>query len=47
MTPGLYDGENGYGGLLNNAETHWPHIAGGIESMGHAEQEQLIGRLAI
>ena len=35
------------GGILNNAEMDWPHIAEEIESMGHAEQEQLNGRLAI
>jgi len=34
------------GELVNDAELDWPHIAEEIESMGRAEQDQLIGRLS-
>jgi hypothetical protein len=33
--------------LVNEAELDWPNIAEEIESMGRAEQDQLINRLAI
>ena len=35
------------GELVNEAELYWPHIAEEIESMGRAEQDQLISRLAV
>jgi hypothetical protein len=35
------------GELVNEAELDWPHIAEEIESMGRAEQERLISRLAV
>ena len=35
------------GELVNEAELDWPHIAEEIESVGRAEQEQLISRLAV
>jgi hypothetical protein len=35
------------GELVNEAEVDWPHIAEEIESMGRAEQDQLISRLAV
>jgi len=33
------------GELVNDVELDWPHIAEEIESMGRAEQDQLISRL--
>jgi hypothetical protein len=35
------------GELVNDAELDWPNIAEEIESMGRAEQDQLISRLAV
>jgi hypothetical protein len=35
------------GELVNEAELDWPNIAEEIESMGRAERDQLISRLAI
>jgi hypothetical protein len=35
------------GELVNEAELDWPNLAEEIESMGRAEQDQLISRLAI
>jgi len=35
------------GERVNDAEVDWPHIAEEIESMGRAEQEQLISRLSV
>jgi len=35
------------GELINEAELDWPNIAEEIESMGRAERDQLISRLAI
>ena len=35
------------GELVNEAELDWPNIAEEIESMGRAERDQLINRLAI
>jgi len=35
------------GELVNDAELDWPHIAEEIESMGRAEQDQLISRLGV
>jgi hypothetical protein len=35
------------GELVNDAEMDWPNIAEEIESMGRAEQDQLINRLAV
>jgi hypothetical protein len=35
------------GDLVNDAELDWPNIAEEIESVGRAEQDQLINRLAI
>ena len=35
------------GELVNDAELDWPNIAEEIESMGRAERDQLISRLAI
>jgi len=35
------------GELVNDAELDWPNIAEEIESMGRAEQDQLISRLSV
>jgi hypothetical protein len=35
------------GELVNDAELDWPNIAEEIESVGRAEQDQLINRLAV
>ena len=35
------------GELVNDTELDWPNIAEEIESMGRAEQDQLISRLAV
>jgi len=35
------------GELVNEAELYWPHIPEEIESMGRAERDQLISRLAV
>jgi hypothetical protein len=35
------------GELVNDAELDWPNIAEEVESMGRAEQDQLINRLAL